>query len=48
MVRVQAASAFKRIGKPFDEFIKSGGKWDLHLLPLTDVHLRSGDIGIPG
>jgi putative ABC transport system permease protein len=47
MVRVQAASAFKRIGKPFDEFIKNGGKWDLHLLPLTDVHLRSGDIGIP-
>ena len=47
MVRVQAASAFKRIGKPFDEFIKSGGKWDLHLLPLTDVHLRSGEIGIP-
>jgi putative ABC transport system permease protein len=47
MVRVQAASAFRRIGKPFDEFIKGGGKWDLHLLPLTDVHLRSGEIGIP-
>ena len=47
MVRVQAASAFKRIGKPFDEFIKSGGKWDLHLLPLSDVHLRSGEISIP-
>ena len=47
MVRVQAASAFKRIGKPFDEFIKGGGKWDLHLLPLTDVHLRSGEIGMP-
>lgn len=47
MVRVQAASAFRRIGKPFDEFIKSGGRWDLHLLPLTDVHLRSAGIGIP-
>src|SRR5215204_4722743 len=47
MVRVQAASAFRRIGKPFDEFIKSGGRWDLHLLPLTDVHLRSANIGIP-
>ena len=47
MVRVQAASAFRRIGKPFDEFIKDGGRWDLHLLPLTDVHLGSGDIGIP-
>ncbi|HEV8270382.1 MAG TPA: ABC transporter permease [Chitinophagaceae bacterium] len=47
MVRVQAASAFNRIGKPFDEFIKNGGRWDLHLLPLTDVHLRSANIGIP-
>ena len=47
MVRVQAASAFKRIGKPFDEFIKNGGRWDLHLLPLTDVHLLSAGIGIP-
>ncbi len=47
MVRVQAASAFKRIGKPFDEFVKSGGRWDLHLLPLKDIHLRSAGIGIP-
>jgi putative ABC transport system permease protein len=47
MVRVQAASAFKRIGKPFDEFVKSGGRWDLHLLPLIDVHLRSSNISIP-
>jgi putative ABC transport system permease protein len=38
---------FNRIGKPFDEFIKNGGRWDLHLLPLTDVHLRSANIGIP-
>jgi putative ABC transport system permease protein len=47
MVRVQAASAFKRIGKPIDEFLKNGGKWDFHLLPLTDIHLRSGIIGMP-
>ncbi|HEU4858930.1 MAG TPA: ABC transporter permease, partial [Chitinophagaceae bacterium] len=47
VVRVQAANGFRRIGKPFDEFIKSGGKWDFHLLPLTDVHLRSGDINLP-
>ncbi|MEO6542099.1 MAG: ABC transporter permease, partial [Ferruginibacter sp.] len=47
MVKVQAASAFDRIGKPFDEFIKSGGRWDLHLLPLTDVHLRSSHISTP-
>ena len=47
VVRVQAANGFRRIGKPFDEFIKSGGKWDFHLLPLTDVHLRSGEINLP-
>ena len=47
VVRVQAANGFRRIGKPFDEFIKSGGKWDFHLLPLTDVHLRSGNINLP-
>lgn len=47
VVRVQAANGFKRIGKPFDEFIKSGGKWDFHLMPLADIHLRSGNIGMP-
>ena len=47
MVKVQAANGFKHIGKPFDEFLKSGGKWDLHLMPLTDVHLRSATIGMP-
>ena len=46
VVRVQAANGFRRIGKPFDEFIKSGGKWDFHLMPLTDIHLRSGTIGM--
>jgi putative ABC transport system permease protein len=47
VVRVQAANGFKRIGKPFDEFIKNGGKWDFHLMGLTDVHLRSAAIGMP-
>ena len=47
MVKVQAANAFNRIGKPFDEFLRTGGKWDLHLMPLTDVHLRSASIGMP-
>jgi putative ABC transport system permease protein len=47
VVRVQAANGFRRIGKPFDEFIKSGGKWDFHLLPLTDIHLRSAAINMP-
>ncbi len=45
MVKVQAASAFKRIGQPFDEFIKKGGKWDFNLQPITDVHLYSANIG---
>jgi putative ABC transport system permease protein len=47
VVRVQAANGFKRIGKPFDEFIKNGGKWDFHLMPLTDIHLRSASVGMP-
>jgi putative ABC transport system permease protein len=46
VVRVQAANGFRRIGKPFDEFIKSGGKWDFHLLPLTDIHLHSATISM--
>jgi putative ABC transport system permease protein len=45
MVRVQAASAFKRLGQPFDEFIKNGGKYDLSLQSLTAVHLYSQGIG---
>ena len=44
MVRVQAASAFKRIGQPYDEFIKKGNKWDFFLQPLTEVHLYSSNI----
>jgi putative ABC transport system permease protein len=47
VVRVQAASGFKRIGKPFDEFIQSGGKWDFHLMPLTNIHLRSATVSMP-
>ena len=47
VIRVQAANGFRRIGKPFDEFVKSGGKWDFHLMPLTDVHLRSSTINMP-
>jgi len=46
VVKVQAANGFNRIGKPFDEFVKNGGKWDFHLMPVTDVHLRSGDVSM--
>ncbi|HEY8927970.1 MAG TPA: ABC transporter permease [Mucilaginibacter sp.] len=45
LVATQAASAFKRIGQPWDEFKRKGGKWVLHLQPLTDLHLYSWDIG---
>jgi putative ABC transport system permease protein len=41
MVRVQAANGFKRIGKPFDEFVRSGGKWDFHLLPRRALDSNS-------
>lgn len=47
MVRVEAANGFRRIGKPFDEFVKKGGKWDFHLHPLTKVHLYSSQISMP-
>jgi putative ABC transport system permease protein len=45
MVAAQAVSAFKRIGQPWDEFKRKGGKWDLKLQPLADLHLYSADIG---
>jgi len=47
VVKIQAANAFRRIGKPFEEFVKNGGRLDFHLLPLADIHLRSGIIGQP-
>ncbi|HEY9002589.1 MAG TPA: ABC transporter permease [Mucilaginibacter sp.] len=45
MIKVQAATAFRRIGQPFDAFIKKGNKYDLILQPLKDVHLYSANIG---
>ena len=47
MVSRLAVTAFRRIGQPFDEFLKKGGKWNFFLQPLTDIHLYSGDIGTP-
>ncbi len=41
MVKVQAASAFKRIGQPLEELAKKGGKYEVKLQPLVDVHLYS-------
>ncbi|MGI8952366.1 MAG: ABC transporter permease [Chitinophagaceae bacterium] len=45
MVKTQASNAFKRIGQPLDEFEKKGGKYILHLQPLTSIHLHSTDVG---
>jgi len=45
MIRVQAASAFSRIGQPLDEFIRKGNQYDIELQPLTAVHLYSANIG---
>jgi len=45
MVKVQAATAFRRIGQPFDEFIKKGGRYDVLLQPIKDMHLFSAKIG---
>ena len=45
MVATQAASAFKRIGQPWDEFKRKGGKWDLHLQQLKDMHLYTANVG---
>jgi len=47
MVRQDAAKAFNRIGQPFDEFIKKGGRWDFHLQRLTDIHLHSAGLSTP-
>jgi len=45
MVRVQAASAFSRVGQPMEDFIKRGNEYGLSLQPLSDVHLYSATIG---
>ena len=44
MIRTHAQYAFGRIGQPYDEFIKKGGKWELFLQPFQDVHLKSAGL----
>ncbi len=44
LLKTHAAGAFERIGQPYEEFLEKGNKWDLHLQPLTDIHLYSGEI----
>ena len=47
MLKVEAAKGFKRIGKEINDYFAKGGKWELHLQPLTDVHLYSGAVSSP-
>ena len=44
LLKTHAAGAFERIGQPYEEFLEKGNKWDLHLQPLADIHLHSGEI----
>jgi len=44
MVKLLAAAPFERIGKPFEEFIANGGRWDFLLQPMEDIHLGSSGI----
>jgi putative ABC transport system permease protein len=46
MIRKHAQYAFNRIGQPYDEFIKKGGKWEFFLQPFQDVHLHSGKLSV--
>ncbi len=45
MVKTQAANAFKRVGQPLEDLEKKGGKYILHLQPLTSIHLYSQGVG---
>jgi putative ABC transport system permease protein len=45
MIKKHAVNAFNRIGQPYEEFIKKGGRWDLLLQPLTKLHLHSAGVG---
>jgi putative ABC transport system permease protein len=47
MVKRLAVKAFSRIGQPYEEFLRKGGKWNFYLQPFTSVHLHSADIGNP-
>ncbi len=44
MVKLLAAGAFERIGKPFEQFIANGGRWNFLLQPMKDIHLGSKEI----
>ncbi|MGH7598687.1 MAG: ABC transporter permease [bacterium] len=45
LVKKYAATAFKRVGRSYDEMIASGGRWNFVFQPMTDIYLRSGQTG---
>ena len=44
MVRQHAAGAFERIGQNLEAFFAQGNRWELSLIPLSDVHLYTASI----
>ena len=44
MVRQHAAGAFERIGQNLEEFFAQGNRWELSLIPMSDVHLHTAAI----
>ena len=45
LVKRFAAAGFKRVGMSYDQVIKSGGRWNFVLQPLTNIYLGSAGIG---
>lgn len=44
MVRAYAPAAYEVIGQNFEENLKKGDRLDVRLLPLSELHLDSGDL----
>jgi putative ABC transport system permease protein len=44
MVQRHAPAAFERIGQNFEENMKRGDRWDVHLLPLLSLHLGHANL----
>jgi putative ABC transport system permease protein len=47
IIKLESVAGLRRLGTTYDQVIQKSGKWDFRLLPLTDIHLRSGQIGMP-
>ncbi|HTY37319.1 MAG TPA: FtsX-like permease family protein, partial [Bacteroidota bacterium] len=45
LVKKYGAAGFSRVGIPYDDLLKGGGRWNFVLQPMTDVYLGSVTIG---